>query len=88
MSYFTLITRQPGELSFAPQFGDYDRDVVAQERRDSYADVKAGDWKIVASKTSRQRDVDAAIAKINAKEIDRALEAAADQIAATLPKIG
>lgn len=47
MAYYTLYTRDAEGDAFAPQFGDFVRKVVEEERRDTYPDVKARDWRIV-----------------------------------------
>lgn len=58
--YFTLAQRTGN--AFFPQFGDYDRDTVEQERRDMIAsgEGKARDFRIVRSGDS-QADIDAAV---------------------------
>lgn len=48
MPYFTLYTRERGG-KFGPQFGDYTRTEVEQERRDSYREYRGGDWRIIRS---------------------------------------
>lgn len=63
--YFTLVVREAGV--WAPQFGDYDREVVEEEREVSlYSDstLRRADCKIITS-GDRQADIDAAIAKLN-----------------------
>lgn len=66
-AYYTLAERQP-DGTWAPAFGDYDKDVVAQERADmlhgSAGRIRAKDLRIVRSGDS-QAAIDAAIAKLN-----------------------
>ena len=47
MAYYTLYTRDADKGLFGPEFGDFTRASVEQERRDTYSDVKARDWRIV-----------------------------------------
>lgn len=65
MSYYTLYTRE-ADGRFSPQFGDFIRADVEQERRDTYSDVKARDWRIV--KTDMPPSYEASIA--TARELD------------------
>lgn len=60
--YYTLAIREHGR--WAPQFGDYERSVVAQEARDGYSQRRASDRKIVASLPDCDA-IDAAIATLN-----------------------
>ena len=66
-AYFTLAERQP-DGAWTPQFGDYDKDVVAQERADRLYSgagrIRAKDLRIVRSADS-WASIDAAIAKLN-----------------------
>lgn len=69
--YYTLIDRQIGG-KWAPQFGDYDRSVVADEllyHKDTaeYDDAGIIEWKILATKDDRQETINAAIAALNEK---------------------
>jgi hypothetical protein len=60
--YFTLAIRESGR--WTPQFGAYERAVVAQESRDSYAHVRKLDRKII--RTDPDCDaIDAGIAQLN-----------------------
>lgn len=65
--YHTLLVREGG--IWAPQFGDYDRETVEAER-DDYRDHdhKAKDLKIVTTKTTRQAEIEAVVAKLNKGE--------------------
>jgi hypothetical protein len=66
-TYWTLAIRESGV--WAPQFGDYDREVVEQERLDvldGYDPPLKRDTKVIKS-GDLQADIDAAIAKLNAK---------------------
>jgi hypothetical protein len=78
--YFTLAVRTHFEALdgtktsvWSAEFGDYDKEVVESERDDWLDSVwrepapKAGDLKIVRS-DSTQDSINAAIAKLNAKE--------------------
>lgn len=47
MAYYTLYTRDAEGEGFAPQFSDFVRKVVEEERRDTYPGMKARDWRIV-----------------------------------------
>ena len=60
--YFTLAIREDGR--WAPQFGDYERAVVAQEIRDAYAHVRKQDCKIVKSDPDCDA-INAALAALN-----------------------
>lgn len=65
--YFTLVERQP-DGPWTPQFGDYDKECVENERRDmlrsAVGRIRAKDLKIIRS-GARQADINAAIAKLN-----------------------
>lgn len=69
-AYYTLAERQP-DGAWAPQFGDYDKDVVVQERRDMLYSgagrLRGKDLRIVRSGDS-WAEIDAAIAKLNGGE--------------------
>lgn len=65
MKYHTLITRDGYLQPFAIQFGDYDRRVVVQEKRDSYAHLRGNCWMIVTTGDTQQ-EIESAVAKINA----------------------
>jgi hypothetical protein len=60
--YFTLAVRDSG--TWSPQFGDYDRDVVAQESTDAYSNYKRADRKIIRTGDSHV-EIDRAIAELN-----------------------
>lgn len=47
MAYYTLYVRDAEGEAFAPQFSDFVRKVVEEERRDTYPGMKARDWRIV-----------------------------------------
>ena len=61
--YFILAVCFEASDTFSVQFGDYDREVVAQERADAYEDAYA--TRIVCTKDD-QASMDRAIAKLNA----------------------
>jgi hypothetical protein len=85
--YFTLCTRDDG--GWSPQFGDYVRRVVDDERDDYRQRVKAKDIKIITT-DGTQAAIDAAVAVLNETErkarIDADFAAADEQEA--LPTIG
>ena len=64
--YYTLIVKEPGE-EWSPQFGDYDRGVVADEgdgmKSSAIWDRKAK-MKIICT-GDKQADIDAEIARLN-----------------------
>jgi hypothetical protein len=62
MAYYTLCTYDEQRGKWCPQFGDSDREVVRQEQLDSYQDDRC---KIVRSNSSKQADVDLAVARLN-----------------------
>lgn len=63
--YYSIITRDSAASSWAVQFGDYDRDVVADELADSYADEYAAR---IISTADDKASIDAAVAKLNGRE--------------------
>ena len=63
--YYTLAIWDGAQ--WGPQFGDYNREVVAQERADSYAEYLGRHAKIIAT-GPKKADIEAAIAKLNEKE--------------------
>jgi len=62
MTYYTLAVQFDKGDTFSVQFGDYDREVVAQEIEDSYAD--AHKVRIVRSGDTTA-EINAAVAKLN-----------------------
>lgn len=58
-SYYTLLTLENGR--WCPQFGDYDRAVVVQERRDSYSEYR---WQIVKT-DGTQAAINDVVATVN-----------------------
>lgn len=63
--YHSLIQRIDGR--WYPQFGDYDRECVAEERRgmiEGFPGEKAANLKIITT-GPKQADIEAAIAKLN-----------------------
>lgn len=74
--YYTLLERSKDGLLWSPQFGDYDRAVVAQEgddRRDGSDWVEGTKLKIIAT-GDKQSDIDAAIAGLNAVRVFRSIK--------------
>lgn len=68
-TYYTLAVREGGV--FAPQFGDYDRETVAQELEDlldGYDAPRRKDCRILKT-TDRQSDIESAVAALNAGEV-------------------
>jgi hypothetical protein len=68
-TYYTLavLPNAEGNRQWSPQFGDYDRDVVAQELEDTRDDWSKGSkFKIVTS-NGTQSGIDAAIDELNTK---------------------
>ena len=69
MAYYTLLTRYEGV--WHPQFGDHDREVVEQERRDILNSpdpaeaILARDTRIIETRTAHQHLVDREVAKLN-----------------------
>lgn len=68
-SYYTLVVRPSaeGNTLWSPQFGDYDKEVVAQEQRDTKADWPRGTKFKVLRTSGRQADISAAIDALNRK---------------------
>lgn len=68
--YFTLVERAP-DGPWSPQFGDYDKECVEDERRDmlhsAAGRIRSKDLKIIRS-GARQADIAAAIAKLNGEK--------------------
>lgn len=59
--YYTLCERTPGQL-FAPQFGDYNKQVVIQERRDmkdSGSFIKGTEFEIIETTVSQKAIMEA-----------------------------
>jgi hypothetical protein len=75
--YYTLAVLPKAEgQQWSPQFGDYDREVVAQELEDTKADwPKGSKFKIITS-DGKQAAINAEIDALNRqiKELDRKLE--------------
>lgn len=69
-TYYTLAVKPKAEgQQWSPQFGDYDRKVVAQEIEDTKADwPKGSKFKIVKS-DGKQAAINAAIDALNRKEL-------------------
>lgn len=65
MAYFTLLQRHD-DGQWGIEFGDRDRETVEAER-DDYRDhfIKAKDLKIVTTRTSRNAEIEAVVAKLN-----------------------
>ena len=60
--YYTLIVKEPGE-EWAPQFGDYDRNVVAEEG-DDYRSNSSAKLKIICT-GPKQAEINAEVARLN-----------------------
>lgn len=65
--YYILAEREADTRKWILNFGDYERDVVVQERLDysDSADCPKRDLKVVAVQGDTQADVEAAIAALN-----------------------
>jgi prophage DNA circulation protein len=75
--YYTLCERTPGGL-WHPQFGDYNKQVVIQERRDmkdSQLFIKGTEFTIIAT-SSTQKMINEAIAQLNEEALNKALRVA------------
>jgi len=69
-TYYSLLVREPDGL-WAPQFGDFDRAVVAQEgddMKESGSWVKGSKLKIIAH-VSGQAELNKAVAELNANVV-------------------
>lgn len=67
--YFSLLTKEP-DGQWAPQFGDYDRETVAEEM-ESYREDSGwpeGTKFRILSSGDTQAAINEAVAKLNAKE--------------------
>ena len=75
--YYTLCEKTPGQL-WSPEFGDYDRSVVAQEgddMKDSGSFIKGTKLKIICtdgSQKSIMAEVDRMNASITARKVEDA----------------
>jgi len=58
-TYYTLLVYERGLWGI--QFGDFDRDVVEQERRDSYPRSRA----MIIASAPDQAEIDAVVAQMN-----------------------
>lgn len=65
MAYYTLVTRDGLDEPFAPQFGDYQRQVVEMERRDCYAEYGRRDYRIIRTEAAHQFRIEAAVVALN-----------------------
>ena len=69
MTYFTLLTRDGEGMPWHPQFGDYDRRVVEDERRDMVASYRPftllRHTRILVTHDARQRTIDKAVDRLN-----------------------
>lgn len=65
--YFTLACREMSDKRWYPQFGDYARGTVVQEKQDTYADQYRGkDMKIIVSGDT-QDEINRAIENLNGR---------------------
>lgn len=65
MPYYMLFTRPYTTHKWAPQFGDYTRKDVEQERRDSFPRLAGKLWRIVRLADDHQNTLDAVTREIN-----------------------
>ncbi len=63
-SYYTLAVREP-DSAWGPQFGDYDRKVVAQELQDTRSDWPRGSKFMILQTDGHQRSINEAVARLN-----------------------
>lgn len=63
--YYSLVTFNPRFGEWGVQFGDWDRNVVIEEEKDSYSDIPAC-WRKIIWTDGTQEAIDAQIAKMNA----------------------
>lgn len=68
--YYTLLTRDPDDL-WVPQFGDYDRAVVAQEGDDTKKDYPKGTKMKIIATSAHQYDINAVINEMNKRIKER-----------------
>ena len=68
MRYYTLVIQDPETLRWSPEFGDYDRETVEQER-DDQIDSEACTFLTsrVITTEDTQADIDATVAAMNSK---------------------
>lgn len=70
--YFTLVYNEGSHLSepWGIAFGDYDQEVVEQERDDlaDSWDAPKKAFKIIRTNSAKQAEIDAAVAKLNGAE--------------------
>lgn len=65
--YYTLVARDSKADKWAPQFGDYDREVVEQEMEDQKDSETFAFFKVISSGAS-QAEIDAAVSKLNGRQ--------------------
>lgn len=61
-AYYVLVAKEEGQ--WAIQFGDFDREVVEQEKLD-YIDSYGGKCKVIKARECSQSVVDAAVRSLN-----------------------
>lgn len=66
-NYYVLVTLQPNG-DYAPQFGDYDKEVVKQEKLDEYSTEKS---RILTVKGASQKATNEAVKALNEKQSDK-----------------
>ena len=65
MAYFTLLSKSGTSQKWIIEFGDHEREVVKQEAEDSYSHILKRNQKIIKTKTSNQKEIDAKVLKLN-----------------------
>lgn len=65
--YYTLITRDPDDRRWYPQFGDYSRKVVVEEEESYKPNFRKKDRRIIKTEDA-QASIDVAIKRINEEE--------------------
>jgi hypothetical protein len=63
--YYTLLTREDGSM-WTIHFGDYDREVVEQERQDMLEGYHSPKTLRIITTGHLQRDINAAVDRLNA----------------------
>jgi len=74
MTYYTLLTRDNATSKWHPQFGDYDRAVVVEERAvccESQMGPRKSDTHILKTSSDEQHVISAAIDALNGEALHR-----------------
>lgn len=68
--YFTLLTRESKNAKWAIEFGDYDRQTVADERDSLRDSSEKRIHTLIIQTTDEQSDIEATVRGINGKKIE------------------